>query len=177
MTLVVEDSDVNFNRTYGKGGGVYLTELGIGSAPHVTSISGSYLLDNTAAYDPLAPPYAPSEASGGGLWAGAGADVTITQTTLTGNRADRVGGGLVAQEAGLLTLQDSTVSFNTTGQHGGGAYLVNADADLIQNTIYGNAAGHNGGGIVAYSFLQNKVTISHSSIRPAWCKSCPEWPS
>ena len=61
--------------------------------------------------------------SGGGIWASAnaGGTTTIANCTISANYASYQGGGVFVQTAGVgPTIQDSTISNNVAGQNGGG---------------------------------------------------------
>ncbi len=160
LTLTVDDSQVSQNRTLGRGGGLYLTSLGLGVAPHHTTISNSMISNNRAIYDPTIPSYA----SAGGVWAGPAANVSVSASTIRGNRAGRYGGGMMSNEAAYFDLADSTINANSAGVSGGGAYIKNGDALLLQNTWTDNSAANDGGAIHLYSFLQNHLTVAENTI-------------
>ncbi len=103
--------------------------------------------------------------SGGGL-SGGGVEnlgtLTLTQSTVSGNSADRYGGGL--RNAGTLTLTHSTVSGNSA-PFGGGVYSTGT-ATLTHSTVSGNSAaggccGGRGGGILT---LGGTLTLTNSTV-------------
>jgi hypothetical protein len=89
-------------------------------------------------------------------------DLTLVDTTVSGNTADAGGGGIHATFDSELVIRSSTISGNTggtgSGDYGGGI-LVNGGADLslIDSTVSGNSAGEDGGGVY--------ITGSESEIR------------
>jgi parallel beta-helix repeat protein len=88
-----------------------------------------------------------------------GAEVTISESTISGNTATGNGGGIL-MSGGELTLQDSTVSGNGSGNAGGGLSLTGpSPMQITRSTISGNTAVL-GGGITT----SNDVTVSYSTI-------------
>ncbi len=159
LTLNLERSTVSANRTDGKGGGLYLTALGIPSAPHFTSIRDSTISGNFANLDPTLTSYA----SGGGIWGGPAAHVSVATTTITGNHADRFGGGVMMRDTGPFDIRESTVDSNTAAIDGGGGYFMNSEGLLEQVTWTQNAA-ENGGGLHLNSVFPRLVTIRHNTF-------------
>ncbi|GIW43121.1 MAG: hypothetical protein KatS3mg077_0403 [Candidatus Binatia bacterium] len=85
-----------------------------------------------------------------------GGTVTITNSTLSGNRAGR--GGAISNASGTVTITNSTISNNRSGRNGGG--IGNAGAVTITNsTLSGNSA-DDGGGIMNFG----RVTITESTL-------------
>ena len=101
---------------------------------------------------------------GGGIY-NAGA-LTVTNSTVSGNRAD-YGGGIF--NSGTLTLQDSTLSGNSVTVHGGGIYNQFSTVLLTQNTLSGNSAALSGGGIYNEkgTLTLNNSTLSGNSATSA----------
>ncbi len=74
------------------------------------------------------------------------ATTTLTDCTVSGNKASGLGGGLATLHEGITTLYGSTVSANSAGTSGGG--LSNQGTTTLYNsTVSGNSAGNNGGGL------------------------------
>ena len=94
---------------------------------------------------------------GGGIWSNRG-EVTITASTVRGNGASSVAvakhGGIV-NSRGRLTITDSAIRDNT----GGGVYTSGA-ATLTDSTVTGNTATTGGGGIYA----KGPVTLVRSTV-------------
>jgi hypothetical protein len=83
--------------------------------------------------------------------------VTISDSTLSGNRAvRRDGGGLSIAASRETVLQNVTISGNVAGRNGGGASVYNAYDNPVtvrNSTVVGNQAGppgYGGGGIYQY---------------------------
>ena len=104
---------------------------------------------------------------GGGIKNGGNgpATMTINNSTVTGNTADR-GGGIFNAGSTTLFLNNSTISDNTAG--GGGGITIYGTATLTNVTISGNTATGSAGGILneAIAALTN-VTISGNTAHPA----------
>ncbi len=88
---------------------------------------------------------------GGGCLYASGFGTVLTRTTIWGCSATGPGGGIAA---GNVTLVNSTLSGNNAGGAGGGAWVPNAGSYLYSCTIAGNRsdATRGGGGIAATSF-------------------------
>ncbi len=72
--------------------------------------------------------------------------LTVTQSTITENRADDDGGGI--NNDGTLTVIDSTISKNSANDAGGGIRHTNGEnLIIIGSTLNENEAGNHGGGI------------------------------
>ncbi len=93
---------------------------------------------------------------GGGLYNSAGATLTLTDCTISGNSAGQ-GGGL--QNGGTVTLMDCAITGNTA-RLGGGIYDHLGTVTLIDCDITGNSATGSGGGI----FSSGTATITGVTI-------------
>jgi hypothetical protein len=113
--------------------------------------------------------------AGGGIYNSAGT-VTLTNSTVSDNRAVRGGG--IHNDAGTVTLINSTVSGNTATEDGGGVYELGpttATTHLNNVTITGNTAdadGDNsgdGGGIFNAGVLhvKNTIMVGNNDLSPA----------
>lgn len=91
----------------------------------------------------------------------------ITQSTFSGNDANIVGGGGIANSgAGDLTLVNTTLSGNTTPGFGGGLYN-DATSALFNVTIANNSAntdndGSGDGGGITVGFFNNSLSMTHT---------------
>ena len=113
--------------------------------------------------------------SGGGILNTRGGDVTVTDSSITGNTSNRAGGGIEDNSTidfggempaiGSVTLTDVTLDGNTTGNapgNGGGLHLTGAATSSITGgTVSGNTAGKEGGGLWNGSGV---MTISGTTI-------------
>ncbi len=176
-TLTVNDSTISGNSAGGSGGGIFsdcqagtrgnvtVTDStisdnsadngggGIFNSGHLT-VSGSTISGNSAD-------------SGGGIYSGGriGANVTVTDSTISDNLGGRAGGGIASRD-GQITVTNSTVSGNSaTGffdnGRGGGIWCYSGDLTVTVSTISGNSARGNGGGI--YS-RDGDLTVTDSTI-------------
>jgi hypothetical protein len=113
---------------------------------------------------------------GAGIYS-SGPSLTVERSTVSGNiqTGGNAGGGIFAYYE--LTLTDSTISGNTAGVEGGGVYVGlsysfggtdhHSGPHLIENsTIVGNTAGGNGGGVnfCGSPFEADRLTIESSTI-------------
>ncbi len=87
----------------------------------------------------------PNGGNGGGVY-NYGGTLTLTHSTISGNRADYGGG--VSDSFGTLTLTHSTVSDNSAVYFdGGGIHSSYGSASLTKSTVSGNDADGKGGGL------------------------------
>jgi len=98
---------------------------------------------------------------GGGIYASE-SNVTLTNSTVSGNSAGDGSGGIYASKSNV-TLTNSTVSGNSAGDNAGGIYIYGADSivTLTNSTVSGNTAGEEGGGI--FGGFSN-VTLTNSTL-------------
>ena len=73
-------------------------------------------------------------------------ELTITESTLTGNTAQESGGAIHNNEGGELTITESTLTENTAQSEygGGGAINNNGELTITESTLTGNTAGYGG---------------------------------
>ena len=79
-----------------------------------------------------------ADLAGGAIYA-ANLNLTLSNSTLAGNRAQQAGGGIAFQTAGALSLSNATVSGNSSVQaSGGGIYSAAATTlELASSTVAG----------------------------------------
>ncbi len=100
-------------------------------------------------------------ACGGGIFSGSGGTVTVSNSTLSSNRAEGGVGGAIFSSSGTMTVNNSTLSANSAG-NGGGISSRDGDSVTVSNsTLSGNSA-HVGGGI--YSYNSGIVTVINSTL-------------
>ncbi len=155
--LTMRGTSVSGNESLGYGGGVYVYgDAAVGSAP--VNISDSSLYGNYARSD------------GGGAYLGASGAMTVVRTTISANDADRSGGGLAVgygANASAVTITDSTLSGNRAVRRDAGGVLIAGPTGqtLLQNvTISGNVAGRHGGGASVYNAYDTPVAVRNSTI-------------
>ena len=100
--------------------------------------------------------------NGGGILLETGNTLTVTNCGIAGNTVGVHGGGIYNR--GTVTISDSTISGNRAGHGWNGAGLYNAGTMTITNsTISGNSiSGGNGGGLL--NAAGGMVTIANSTI-------------
>jgi hypothetical protein len=96
----------------------------------------------------------------GGLYSHSGS-ISLTNSTVSGNTAKFVGGGL-ASYSGSIFLTNSTVSGNTATFVGGGGLASNSGSiSLTNSTVSGNTANFSGGGLYSGS---GSISLTNSTI-------------
>jgi hypothetical protein len=172
---ITNGSTVSNNRSYGRGGGVFVAP---GSN---ATISSSTISGNTAAGG--------GYGNGGGVYNALGATLNVTNTTISGNTAgdsyqNGYGGGVFNDKYAALTITNSTISGNTAAAGGyngtgGGVFTRSAVLNITNSTISGNTAkgtptiyptpgyGGRGGGVFGGTDDigdKGSITISNSTI-------------
>ena len=97
-----------------------------------------------------------TDGGGGGIFSRE--NLTVANSTITGNTAERSGGG-VYNFYENLTVTNSTISGNTAERSGGGIFnyaFRNGSLQVTNSTISDNTAGADGGGIVIYDFTESQ---------------------
>lgn len=150
--LMLSQSTVIANSSSVTGGGIYNTAGGNFGLGKLTLIQSS-VSDNNGGL-------------GGGGISNLGTTI-LSQSTVSGNRA-LDGGGIVSEGSGLLTLTNSTVSGNTADRDGGG---IMSDSSSLNNvTLVNNTADNdhngvgNGGGIYNRSAGNAQNTIIANNV-------------
>ncbi|MEP4810081.1 MAG: choice-of-anchor Q domain-containing protein, partial [Luteolibacter sp.] len=86
---------------------------------------------------------------GGGAFGGAiinQGELTVANSTLSGNSAGADGGGIYNLSGAALAVNGSTISGNTANGYGGGIYnYPDATLSIVNSTLSGNAADSGGG--------------------------------
>ena len=97
---------------------------------------------------------------GAGIYSYLG-NLTVTDSTISGNTATNGSGGGIYNQAGTLTITNSTISGNTAFQgFGGGIISYYNELTITSSTISGNSVDWSGGGIANFSFL----TLTNSTV-------------
>jgi len=130
------------------------------SGPGVSNIGGFLtVLDST-----LSGNSAGQSVDGGGILSGTlfktPSDVTLINSTISGNSAPGGGGGIVGGYWNV-TIVNSTISGNSAGENGGG--IGASFLTIMNSTISGNSAGNSGGGIDAGGVVITNSMISGNS--------------
>jgi hypothetical protein len=129
------------------GGGIW-----IGSVSARVEITGNYLCDNWASG--FAPPEPGWQAEGGGIWIGSCDSVLIEDNEIINNQAT-FGAGLYGKDSNIevrdnffwANYDSANYETNPARGSGGGLYLTNCTGVVESNTIVGNTALIDGGGI------------------------------
>lgn len=110
--------------------------------------------------------------SGGGVYGYRCTDVTITESTVSGNSANREGGGILAYNCPLLVVNSTVASNMSTLSGGGGIYVEDGSATIINSTISSNNAPNAGGVLLsnATATLSNTI-VSANTVDPAYLSS------
>ncbi|MCP4002329.1 MAG: hypothetical protein GY727_15590 [Gammaproteobacteria bacterium] len=101
--------------------------------------------------------------NGGGLYNDSGSQVTISNSTISGNTAQN-GGGIYSDNGDSAAINNSTISGNTSSNSGGGLYLA-TNSNILNSTISGNTSGSFGSGIYLdrqRSLIANSTVVSNS---------------
>ena len=107
--------------------------------------------------------YVPSD-SGGGIEVQNGY-LTVTNSTIAGNRADTGGGISICSFTGCgLTLQNSTISGNRADSSYGGGILVSGPATIDSSTIVSNTACSACGGALGVTGSTGQATVTNSIL-------------
>jgi CSLREA domain-containing protein len=144
--IMLADSTVRENRANGgSAGGVHCRGL---------TMTDSTVVTNTAS------------TSGGGIYASGPAMVTLTNSSVNGNKANTgPGGGIYASGPGTVTMTNSNVNGNTANASPGGGIFTMMRLTMTDSHVDDNMAGGPGGGVwaVGAGFAHNSfrnVTIS-----------------
>ena len=104
--------------------------------------------------------------TGGGLYL-SGGELTILNSTFSGNTAsDATGGGMVINSSPSTLIANSTISSNYSEGDGGGVYARISLVRLINSTVAHNVTAGNGGGIRELGGsvrLDNTIVASNTS--------------
>jgi hypothetical protein len=86
--------------------------------------------------------------------------LTLTNSTISGNRSVHDGGGFYALAA---IVSGSTITNNISGKQGGG-FWVDSTATVTDSTITDNTSSSNGGGIATGTWGGNRFTVTNSDV-------------
>ncbi len=105
---------------------------------------------------------------GGGIRAGAGAEITLNESSVTNNRASSEGGGIFLNPNARLTVNNSTLSNNSSFSYGGviGANGTNIQISVNNSRLINNYS-YYGAGISLNTFdrgIASSLTITNSQI-------------
>ena len=148
--LTVTNSAIRGNSAGGGGGGI--------------ASNGSLVVINSAISGNLANGLAQTSSyrHGGGIWCSG--SLVVAGTTISGNSSKYDGGGIWASLKANVTITNSTVSGNSAGV--GGGVWVTGGASISHSTVASNSAQILGGGIFAQSGtlqLENSIIAENSA--------------
>jgi hypothetical protein len=95
---------------------------------------------------------------GGGIRVNDRAQLTLTNSTVSGNSAAVFGGGISIVDNGSATITNSTISGNSADE--GGGILNYGSATVTNSTISGNSSSDDSGGI----YNKKSITVTNSTI-------------
>jgi hypothetical protein len=99
---------------------------------------------------------------GGGIFHSSG-NFSVSRSTIISNAAGR-DGGAIRSSASSLTMSDSTVSGNRANGGDGGGIWRSGSLTVTNSTLDGNIAFSSGGGLHLFGTGTNTFTIRHSTI-------------
>ena len=177
--ITMTNSHINYNRTYLRGGGVYLvgaqatlnhvdvlsntdwiTDAGSGGGVYVDANTNFVAADSNFSYNRF-----------GYLGHGGGLSVYTSTAVLVNVSADynqarnaAEGGGIYAKNS-QFTLQGGSANGNSGLYDGGGLYLHNCVSNISNATINGNTSSADGGGLYAFqgSLSLNNATVNNNT--------------
>ncbi len=130
------------------------------SAPPIRAASAEVTLNNSTVSGNSA-----SSSQGGGIYLKSQSKMLLNNSTVSDNSASS-GGGVLSRSS-QLTVVNSTITGNTVVGRGGGIYSnQNSDASITNSTITGNSAGQLGGGVAASSgrvYLTNNIIAGNQA--------------
>ncbi|MBP0018143.1 MAG: DUF4347 domain-containing protein [Cyanobacteria bacterium SBLK] len=143
-TVTINDSTITNNMAADDGGA--LANIGIGSSRAIMTINNTTISNNVAAGD------GGNDDGGGAIdndgnsdIGGAGATLTISNSTLTGNTSTTGSGGAIrVRDGATLTIDNNTsITGNSASVGGGGISTVGSiDITLTNTTVSGNSGGN-----------------------------------
>ncbi len=172
-TVDVRDSTISSNSTRGDGGGIYNTDILNVNNSTISSNSGRGNgggIYNSGIVDVCDSTISSNSAreSGGGIFNSNGANLTVSNSTLSSNFAESgSGGGISNSNNANLTVSNSTLSSNSVGIGSGGGIDNNGTMNVSNSTLSGNRANsylstlyNRGGGI----YNTGISTVSNSTL-------------
>ena len=182
--VTISGTTISSNQWVGSGGGIFvsdsdnfaLTNSTISGHTLVNGAGAGMFVQNSANANITGSTISNNETfSGGAMRTFRAHDMTISESTITGNSASNFGGGLFIATSYRVMVDKSTISSNSVtalGSKGGGLNIVGADDMTISDsTISGNYARDLGagmhigysGGLHTYNFKIEQTTISGNS--------------
>lgn len=127
--LTISDTTISANVAY-RGGGIY--------NEGVLTVQRSTISGNSSVND------------GGGVYSDSSSEITITNSTISGNSVSSSGegGGVHVRKFATVLIRNSTIAGNTSG---GGLDISGADVTLVSTIVAGNTGGDIRGDVLAES--------------------------
>jgi predicted outer membrane repeat protein len=180
--LTISDAVITGGYTTDIGGGIYSREGSLtidhstvsgnyaGSGAGVAALSGDVTIrDSTFSGNDTHEGDVGYDEYGGGLWAGAGATVTVDRSTFVDNTAG-YGGAIYAKNGSAnVTIENATITGNhaTTGDGGGLWGAGNRSLTVTGSTVTGNDAMAYGGGLAVFGtgadFVENSIVSGNTA--------------
>ena len=130
------------------GGGLNQTQSDDEDHPVVTTtITNSLFENNEAAND------------GGAIFVELG-ELTVTDTTISGGKAEAAPGINIEGDETTVTITGSTITNNGYTNTGGGVMVSGGEVDIVNTTISGNSVFGDGGGIANYGGRVNLINAT-----------------
>ncbi len=102
--------------------------------------------------------------SSGGAIANTGGTLTVIGSTLSGNQANTSGGAIFSNGGGTLTVTGSTLSDNHAKRGSGGAILNLGMLTVSGSTLSNNSAAYGGGILTGQGFAGQTATVANSTL-------------
>ena len=155
-SVTIDNSTISGNSSTIHGGGLSLINV-------VATLTGDTISSNSTAY------------AGGGVFvfnstSPVATQLTLQQSSVTGNNATKFGGGIDVSGAASVSIGRSLIAFNSVYDPSGGGgglalHYAKTFASIDNSTIYGNYAYNNGGGIGIFDAgTGNVTTFSNATI-------------
>jgi uncharacterized repeat protein (TIGR01451 family) len=159
-TLTLSNDVVSGNMSSGSGGGIETNGVGAVKIT-ATTVSGNVACQSNfnQANDWLG--------FGAGIDESAGANVTIDASTISGNTTKQDGGGAMELGGGTMTVTNSTISGNSAAAGAGVAGESDGLVKLFADTLTGNTASNQGGGVyesgTPFSIVNTTITANSAA--------------
>lgn len=105
-----------------------------------------------------------ARSAGGGIYTARGSHLQIiNDSKILTNTADQAGGGIYMDRGSTLAISKSKISHNTSSSTGGGIEMNEAEGTISDSTISHNSVPHHGFGGAIYA-IDSTLIISHSTF-------------
>ena len=167
-SLFISESTLTENSAASNGGGVYIRKpFATSTSQPVFRLSDSIVMSNTATggggvyvsgdentgieiVDSTISSNVASSIGGGLMVTGINDEssftLSVTNSTIDGNRANTLDGGGIFSTAGTMTIEESTITNNIAARDGGGIHDAGSATTITDTSISDNTAALRGGG-------------------------------